>query len=175
MTTKSRPRIKANVSRTARDSSTTRIFFIELRMSPYFLRSWTVKRQVDEESGSPTHLTLDQDIAAVLLDNLVRNGKPQTHPFFFCSEEGIEDVLEILFRNSHAGIPNADLNKLVGAIFAEKPCGYLDHAFALDRLKRVQNNVHGYLFYLFFVNKNLREVRSQAAIDLDPLFLCFGV
>src|SRR5262245_60480993 len=120
---KSRPRIKAKVSRTARDSSTTRIFFIELGMNPRFLSGWTVKRQVDEESGSSTDLTFDQDITAVLLDDLMGNRKPEAYPFLFCSEKRIEDVLQIFFRNSHAGIPNADLNKLVGAIFAEEPCG----------------------------------------------------
>src|SRR5262249_32884962 len=94
-------------------------------------------RQADEEAGTAADLALDDDVTAVLFDDLMRDGQPQTTAFLLRREEGIENVFDVLFRDADAGITNLDLGEPLRPVLAEESRADLDASRPFDRLNRV--------------------------------------
>src|SRR4029079_7238603 len=115
-TANSRPRISASVSRTTSDSSMTKISFIQLSAA---IRGGTHRlcnRHVNEKSGSFSNCTFNGDETAVLLNDLMGHRETQSTAFIFTRKERVENVLQIVFGNSYACVPDFNLDKFADGI-----------------------------------------------------------
>ena len=106
----------------------------------------------------------------MLLHNLVGDRESKAASFFFRRIEGIKNVFEIFIRDPDPRIPYPDLDELFAAVLREQERRDLDDPPAINGLDGIQDNVHAYLFYLFFVNKNFRQTGGQPPVDLNSLF-----
>src|SRR3970040_2790265 len=106
--------MRARVSLTTADSSMTKTLFIGGSLTVYWRAGGFADGDIDEKRSPDPSFAFDCDISPMLLNNLVGDGKPQTAPFVLISKKRIEDMIQILFRDSHAGILYFHLNELLG-------------------------------------------------------------
>src|SRR5258706_15985606 len=139
------------------------------------LRRKIAQGQADKEAGPAPALALHVDVPAVFLHDLMRDRQPETASVFFGRKKRIEDVLDVFFGNADAGVAHFDLDEALRRVIAEKTSADLHRAGAFDRLNRVQNQVHAYLFYLFLVNEYFGQSGAQMEADFDVFFLRLGL
>jgi hypothetical protein len=74
-----------------------------------------------------TRLALDVELALMLADDTIGDGKSQADAFAFVfgSKEGLENLLHILFRDAHAGITDLNLDNIPLPV---KICGNCKHS-----------------------------------------------
>lgn len=69
-----------------------------------------IDRDLNRHRRPFSQFRLDVDISAVLVDNVMADHQPQAGPLcIFGGEEGVEQFLQILFRDSVARIGHRDL------------------------------------------------------------------
>lgn len=96
-------------------------------------------RQADGHIGSPAHIAFDLEFASVPLDDVEIGGQSESH--FHAGirsvEIQIEDVIQLIGGNAHAGVADLDCHRVVVA-----PGANPDLAFSLDGLNGVFEHVH---------------------------------
>ena len=67
-------------------------------------------RQIKREGRADMNLRIDRDESVVILDDRVGRREAEPVAFGFGREVRIENALEIMFRNAHAFVADADPN-----------------------------------------------------------------
>src|SRR3546814_18395963 len=104
------------------------VFFLIIRRPPRSKRTDTlfpyttlfrsVLGQVDREASALAGLALDEDVAVGLPDDAINGREPQSRAGadFLGREERLEDPVEILLRDTHAGVRDLDQDVVAGQI-----------------------------------------------------------
>ena len=106
----------------------------------------------------------DLDIPALLLDDIVRDGQPESEPLpdRLCRKEGVPDVVQMVGKDAASRILH--LNDDRGAVSAG---GDLHRAGPFDGLMGVDQEVHEYLAQPCGIAGNQRQAGLQFFADLD--------
>ena len=91
----------------------------------------------------------------MFFDNVIGNGKPQPRSFShrFGGEEGVENFIDVLRRNTFAGIADLYPNMIVFCSRAHSDC-----AFVFDSVRRIDQQIHKHLIQLMRQTPHLRNV-----------------
>ena len=114
----------------------------------------------------------------MFLDNLMRDRKPQAAALVFVSKKWIEDMIQVLRWNPYPGIADLNLDELACVsrlVSGNESCGYDERPTLSHCLDGIEYEVHKYLFHLFSVNPNLRQVKAKIPSNLNTFFLRFGL
>ena len=74
------------------------------------------RRELDPYGGPLPKLAIDEQAAAVVVEDLPGDGQPQTCTVGLGCEEGAEELVEVFGRDAFSGIPNFDFRPPAGDV-----------------------------------------------------------
>ena len=124
------------------------------------------KRKPDPERGAAVIPVFGPDPPIVRLDNGARDGQPHPHAFGFAGEERLEDLVQVVFRNSWPMIRHGEFGKVLGARALNADDAVFGRCIP-HRVDPIHNKVQNDLLKLNAVAEDRKRLRCDLTDQLD--------